>query len=123
MPTPVYAAVAAESRGRSRYRDDLHQRVDGLVQEWLNTPRGGNIPFAAGDREFAAEASECDEWVKQEYRYRYGQQDAQAVGPFGCPVFILMAILGGIISWLVGRTLDKMFPRGGNTPNVVGSSG
>lgn len=117
MPTPVYQAVASESRGRSRYSDDLHERIDNLVEEWLERPEGSSIPYAASNRAFSAEVEGCDTWVRREYAARYAADDR----PFGCPVFIIMAILSGIISWIVMRTLDRMFPRGGDSPNIVGS--
>lgn len=110
MPSKAFGAVASEGRGRRGYSDDLHQRIDNLVQEWLQIPEGGNIPFAVSANAFSAEVQDCDDWVRQEYLARYGEDHR---GPFGCvvPGFILMALIGGIISWLVQRTLDRMFPR------------
>lgn len=111
MPTAAFSAVSDESRGRDRYSADLHERIDSLVQEWLELPQGENIAFAAGNRAFGAEVKACDTWVRSEYVARYG--DEHRIGPFGCPAFILIAVLSGIISWLVQRTLDHLYPRAG----------
>ncbi len=122
-PRDVFSSVADESRGRRGYSDDLHERVDHLVNEYLGLPQGASIPYAASNRAFSAEVESCTDWVKREYKARYGADDAANIGPFGCPVTILMFIIGGLISWLVGRTLDHMFPRGAGDggPTIYGS--
>lgn len=118
-PHDVFAAVWRESRGRRNYSPDLHNRVDMLVHEWLHTDGGSNIPYAAGNAAFSAEVKECTKFVKDQYVARFG---GEHTGPFGMPIvgFVLMTILGGIISWLVQRTLDRMFQRAGACDSSLG---
>lgn len=109
MPSEVFSAVAAESRGRRWYSDALHSRVDGLVQEWLDTRNGRRqICTSATEAHFQGHVTDCTEYVQQMYADRYGMNAC------GIPVIgvLLWPIIGGLISWLVQRTLDRMFPKG-----------
>ena len=104
--TPVFHRVAAEAGSRRGYSDELHDRVDALVNEWLNLPEGKGVAFAKTEEAFAGEVKDCEDYVIESYRQQYG---------VGLPVigFLMWPIMCGIITWIVHRTLDAMF-RGGN---------
>lgn len=106
MPSRVFRDVAAESSGRKGYSGDLHLAVDDLVQEWLDGERNGRRVIACGttDEHFADDVQECTEFVKAKYKAAYGN-----------PIltFLLWPFIGGVISWLVQRTLDRLFDRAG----------
>lgn len=108
MPSEVFSAVAAESQNRRGYSGDLHIRVDKLIQEWLDDENGRRqIATGSSEANFRDDIGDCTEYVREEYAARYGKN------AFGVPVigFLFWPIIGGIISWLVQRTLDRMFPR------------
>lgn len=104
----VYAAVANESSGVRCYTEQRHERVHELVEEWTGTSEATSFGYGGDERSAKARRKACRKWVRQQYSERYGAEEAQA---YGCPVFIVIAILSGLISWLVQRTLDWMYPR------------
>ncbi len=108
MPNSVYAAVAAESCSRMGYSDLRHQRVAELVNQWIDSTEAWRTGYDASEQDYKRQRKECKRWVKQQYKAKYGAEESQA---YGCPVFIVIAILSGIISWIVQRTLDRMFAR------------
>lgn len=121
MPqSDVFSAVAAESAGRDQYSPELHQRVDALVEEWLQAPERSKAPFGSSDGGVEGDVNNCSEFVKAAYEERFGDQHPG----YGVPLigFVLMSILGGIISWLVQRTLERRFPRGPGASDSFGES-
>jgi hypothetical protein len=121
MPqSDVFSAVAAESADQANYSPELHERVDALVEEWLQAPERSNTPFGSSDGGFEGDANNCTEFVKAAYEERFADQHPG----FGVPLvgFVLMSILGGIISWLVQRTLDRKFPRAPGASDSVGGN-
>lgn len=121
MPqSDVFSAVAAESAGRNNYSPELHERVDALVEEWLRAPERAGVPFASSDGGFEGDARNCSDFVKAAYEERFANQHPG----FGVPIvgFVLMSILGGIISWLVQRTLERRFPRAPGASESFGES-
>lgn len=120
MPSNVFSAVAAESADHANYSPELHERVDSLVAEWLQSAEGSGISFASSADAFEGEVGDCTDFVKDAYLERFGSEHKA----FGIPIvgFVLMSILGGIISWLVQRTLDRKFPRETGAPPSAPSS-
>lgn len=114
MPHDVFSSVATESRDRRGYDPILHHRVHSLVDRWLASHGEAAIPYGADDTAREQEIAACTEWVISEYRECYG---VPLVG------FLLWPVFSGIISWLVQRTLERMFPRGtGQAPSSSSSS-
>lgn len=101
MSREVFDAVAADSAARRGYSRELHERVDTLIEEWLSGNGGRTAP--AGANGFEEQVRECRAWVSTRYREE-----------FGIPVigWLLWPMISGLISWLVRRTLERMFPRG-----------
>lgn len=112
MPSEVFKAVAAESSRRKGYSGDLHLAVDDLVQEWLDGDRNGRRVIASGTTEqnFTDDVEECTAFVKAKYKAAYGNPIF---------VFLMWPFIGGLISWLVQRTLDRMFPNSDGTRRAV----
>lgn len=107
MPSRVFSAVAAESRKKRGYSGDLHIRVDDLVLQWLDTENGRRqIATGSSEKDFNSDIEECTEYVTAQYADRYGRN------AFGVPIvgFLLWPLICGVISWIVQRTLDRMFP-------------
>lgn len=104
MRDDVFRAVAAEGERRKGYDALLHHRVHSLIEEWLRRPEGSNIAYAAtgpADASFDAEVRDCTAWVRREYRATYG---TPVIG------FLLWPLIGGIVSWIVQRTLNRLYP-------------
>jgi hypothetical protein len=101
MHEAVFRAVACESQGRRGCTPTLHRRVHELVVRWLESPAGAQIPFANTADAFETQVRNCSRWVTSTYR-----------SSFGVPLLglLLWPILSGIISWLVQRTLEQLFP-------------
>lgn len=102
MSREVFDAVAADSAARRGYSRELHERVDTLIEEWLSRNGGRTVRYGASD--FDQQVQECSAWASAEYHRR-----------FGIPVigWLLWPVISGLINWLVRRTLERMFPRGG----------
>lgn len=89
----VYNRVAASAAGRRGYSDELHGRVDNLVQEFLNGT-GRNVVGIWPERR-----RRCDEFVRDRYWNSYGN-------PL---LFLMWPVVSALISWLVQKTLDELF--------------
>lgn len=109
MRSKVFSAVAAEGAScPGGYKPLMHERVDGLVQEWIEQTGG----YAYGGKDALAQSIErCTEWCKEQYVARYRtEKDHMACGFIPLLPFILLAMIGGAISWYVQRTLSGWFP-------------
>ena len=101
--SPVFNRVSAAACNRRGYNSDLHERVDNLIQEWVENT--GSIGYAVSENAYQKEVESCQEYVAREYRQRYG---LPIIG------ILFWPIIYGIISWIVQRTLDWWFPRAGS---------
>jgi hypothetical protein len=83
-----------EARRLPRYNAKRTDRIHHLIQDYVNTH-----PLVCGaDPE--ERYQECERYVREQY----------SVGLTGLE-FLLWPIISGAIAWLVGRLLDRSFPK------------
>lgn len=92
----AYNRVAGQSQGKLMYSDQLHERVDDLVQQFLGSALTHEAIGIWPDKR-----RQCEKFVKQEFKRQY---------VYGNPLLILAwPIISALISWLVQNTLDDLF--------------
>lgn len=107
MRSKVFNAVAGEECPYG-YDAAMHERVDVLVQEWIQLTGG----YAYGGKDSLQDSiKRCRKWCQREYYNRYRNEPEHQVYGFGLTFFLLIAIIGGAISWYVQRTLDRWYPK------------
>ena len=109
MRSEVFNAVAAQGADcPGGYNTAMHERVDELVLEWIDTTGG----YAYGGTDSLQKSIDrCDKWCRAEYCARYSREpEHMACGFIPLLPFLLLAIIGGAISWYVQRTLNRWYP-------------
>lgn len=103
--TEQHESVRRDAHGYRGYSPRLHNRVDVLIDEWLEEQDQGRFAFAAGSglsqETWDAGIRQCSDWVKAEYRNEYG-----------VPILglLLWPFISAVIEFIVRRTLEELFP-------------